>query len=672
MRIQILTFCTLLLSLSALGASLSASIGPTSNLPVYKANWIETKKIVSKITGGETSVQWRQRNVEVLGKSIQVATITSGEIKDTTGRLIPRDLAGAIAKISKIKKWKQETRGAYTAYEAMLPDQAQYMKVFVYKNKDTYKYSIATMRVAFMLPTYFEAELIQREEIGDINGVADMRAPGGKYAALFAAVVPNANAIDFSGIVNYFNGWLGVGQTAAQGVAQAPAAINNLATAGNNGAASINSASVSINGLSATAGASSAELSGAADRFGTKLEKFDKTLQGFQDNSKVAKTALVAGLAGGFGGAAGASIFHYGAQGIAYGAREIYYLITGDLKPEIRAQMGAAGQIAWDSIDALSAEVINMTTQMDLEQQAMKMATGADAMTYDKAKAKIRLLESDLRKLTNRLDNDTDQDRRVKCTQQMGPIEDEIAHLKKFLPILDAQKNGNDVCTSFARKYERWVAIENDIQEARNAILNNTIVVIAKANRELQDSAKVLSSAREEANECDYSVGIKKATRFVGNEDGCICSTRLKSDRCLTACSSLENLQSAQFACNDSAKANKNLDPLEQFQKESALIRNNSESYLRRQQKVADPQGYERLQTNLTMKFAEELKKCPSAPNVVLPIDIQRGQAKAAAAADRPLASGDVGGFPTPNQSSGFTDFLLSPFKKLYRAVTGR
>lgn len=652
MTIQILTFCILLSSLGAFGAA-----QPTSNVPAYKANWIETKKVVSKITGGETSVQWRQRNVEVLGKSIQVATITSGEIKDSTGRLIPRDLAGAIAKISKIKKWKQETRGAYTAYEAMLPDQAQYMKVFVYKNKDTYKYSIATMRVAFMLPTYFEAELIQREEIGDIKGVADMRAPTSKYAALFNAVIPQANAIDFSGIVNYFNSVLGVGQTAAQGIAQAPGAINN--------------ASVSINGLSATARAGSAEMSGAADRFGTKLENFDKTLQGFQDNTKVAKTALVAGLAGGFGGAAGAAAFHYGAQGIAYGAREIYYLITGDLKPEIRAQMGTSGQIAWDSIDALSAEVINMTTQMDLEQQAMKMATGTDPMNYDKAKEKLRLLESDLRKLTHRLDNDPDQNVRKKCSQQMGPLEDEIAHLQKFLPILKAQRDGNDICTSFSRKYERWVAIESDIQEARNAILNNTMVVITKANRELQDSAKVLSSAREEANECDYSVGIKKAMRFVGNENGCICSTRLKSDRCLTACSSLENLQSAQYACNESTKANKTLDPLDQFQKESALIRNNSESYLRRQQKVADPQGYEKLQTNLTMTFAEELKKCPSAPNVILPIDIQKGQAKAAAAADRPIASAEVESFPTSNQSSGFTDFLLSPFKKLYRAVTG-
>lgn len=148
----------------------------TKNLQgVLKAignNWISSENVSVNENGIHVATQMQQRLINLRGTVLPIATLTKGEIESPDGRGIPQDLSGHLAKVMGISHWKQEDRGAYVAYEAQVPQEARLVKLFVSKSKTKFRYSIFTVRMAYLLPLYFEAELIQRNHMsGNVDVV---------------------------------------------------------------------------------------------------------------------------------------------------------------------------------------------------------------------------------------------------------------------------------------------------------------------------------------------------------------------------------------------------------------------------------------------------------------------------------------------------------------------
>lgn len=660
MNRQVISIFLLLLcfwTLNAFGnvaASAPAGGKETKSVLNYRAYWVASPKVISQMGGAQVSSQWSERVLPVRGKLVSVATMTTGEIKSSTGEGFPKDFTGALMQLTKIKQWKQEDRGSYVAYEALLPDQGRYLKVFVSKTKDSYKYSIASIRLAFMMPTYFEAELIQREAMGDIKGVADLQRSTFKYSAIYQMLVSPANAVGVDWIVNYLSNWQTI---ASNGVVS----VNNVAGSVSAGAASINN----VAGAVKTGATSIDGLSGSVDNI-------NSTIKNFQSPGKMGKVAFVAGLGGALGYGLGSVLVQFATDGAVKITRELYYALTGDLKPDVRELIKQRGQKAWNSLESLAKKSLELDLEMQTQLSAMYLAGGKDPMSLADVEREIDLLQDKIKDIEKDKENNRSDSFRSTCNEQIRNMRSQLELLQNVAPILKRNRNEQALCASFDQMYDRWIDIEGELSAVRSIILNDTSAMISDAEATNREAAKDLTSGKPEKN-CDFKERIRNAQNDVSN-NGCVCNAAVFSGNCQSYCEILRNDQERNYVCQNMASKALNVDPIKQNAENSRRALEKAKSLERLQGQIVDSNGnYAKMQNQMTTHFREIMKACGSKTAVSEPADVQ-GQQKAESllTGTLPIASASQDAVPARAEGRGFLSGLWKAISAPFRWLTGK
>lgn len=694
-------FVALLFLVSSVSFAKSAD---RNAMKAIEKNWANSDKYSISETGITVTTQARQRFIQLRGYAIPVATMTTGHIKSPTGKGVPADLAAEMAKLTGIKEWKKEDRGNYIAYEAQLPNEARLLKLFVSKSKTDFKYSVASIRLAYMLPTYYEAELLQREYVEGSKSVASLeRSPmWSKMLQFFVSPAYAADSFSLSDWLNGLNGTLSnvnvnvdsgdlknVGNsisdlsgTIGNSVNQATGSVNNLAGSGNNLANSINNASGSVDRLTAEGSRIQNTIASSTDTLKNSVSDVNKTLKGFQDP----KTFFKIGLASGFGYTMGAMLVQFATDGAASLVKKIFYEVTGQLDPATRERMTTRGKKAWDDLEKLSEKVAEIDKQVAIRLAVMSELQGRDPMTLaNELEDRRILLESEIRKQKAILDKSGNMNTRMACSSAIREMSQQVELLKQMKPILEQEqpRSQADMCASFDRIYQQWAGVELQMHNARAVLLNDMVTLATGAEKASQDAQKSMASDRKKRNECKDSK--LDSVMDLLSDNSCKCEGATITNKCNYLCMEKQNYEEHQKSCLSMVAMSKNVDTDVDNLVQSELIRQNTQmledSYRKLTRSYCVPgdtsgvcdgkEGgfnmiHNRMQNQLT-----QIKKACGTDSIAAPTmtrDLIAGQKKAdmALASTQPLASASSASLPSKSEGGGFFSRIFNFFKNLF------
>lgn len=602
----------ILVSIIFVGSMASAK-GVDANTVFNKvqSNWVSSED--QKVSDKNATVTSRisQRLVYMRGNVIPVATMTSGEIVSKNGAGVPKDLAGHLAKLANITKWKKANRGTYTAYESYLPKTGEYLKLFVSNTnkKGVFKYSVATIRGAYMIPMYYEAELLQRKQMEGGKAVAELEKSGNVWTSLFQYFVSPAYADIFSSI----SSWLGsagsssgassltdtlnnsssnissAANTASNALNNASSAVNNvantgnnianagnnLANAGNNIANTGNNIANSINGASSNASNIANQVTGEVKSIqgtiaGASADmkqvggEINDTLKGFQNPVTMGKVALATG----FGYTLGSMLAQFAATGAVDLAKNIFYEVTGQMNPAMKDQVLSKGKKAWDQLSKLSEQVAEVDMNVQVRLAALAEVTGKDpSAVLTDLDYKSGMMKRDLAKVTEALKNTDDPTTNKACMVAQKQMEDQLEVWKAVRKIVQQpqQRSKADICSGFDDLYQQWTNAELQMRNARNVLMRNMYAIIA-------DNSDTAAASKEE--EIGFQANRKKQNRCAENDlldqatsqargNDCDCSLNSSSPWtpvCASVCRQVVNYQAAVKSCQASLQADAAID----------------------------------------------------------------------------------------------------------------
>jgi hypothetical protein len=656
----------------------------TQKIP-FKANWVQSKKYTMQVGGTTLITQMHERIIPMADVAIPVATMTTGEITAKDAEDLPQDFIGGLGQLMKIKKWKEEKRGSYTAYEAVMPEYMRYVKVFVSKEKNTFKYSLVTMRVAYMLPAYFEAELIQREEIGDLKGVAELRKSNNTYARIYEMMVTPAHAQNYgvvgNNLLNYIGGWQ-PGQI-SQITQGARDAANNIGNSINNAASSLSRVEGTVNGFANRMESITTGAERTIDRnMASATQRWDETNKNWAESNRVANKAIspktVATLTLTALGTASAYNLgvHFLTETIPYLARETYYMVTGNLKPEIREQMIAIGGKAWDDIDRLSVQAMELDLKLQAQVSAMEYASSGN---FVNDMQKLQAIKANALKS---YDFATSQETKVACMNVLKTMQTKIVFLEGVGSIIQAARTGRpEMCAGFDEMYRQWIQTEGALSIARDAILQNSTAVMKKMNSKIAEASLQLASDRSLDTDCEKSPDLDRTDKQIAKE-GCN-DTAIRSEICADLLQMRKYYLIPVQTCRNMEAGRKNLDPVKEEKDRARLMAATAQmmgdSYDRLlksncrigvRNALCDGQStglYANLKDDMSKNFKKAAAMCGNLSTIrIAPeTDVHQGAQMAAAqmAGPQPLASNEKN-HPSPNQGGGFVSKIMDAIAK--------
>lgn len=696
----------LIILVSSLGFAKSAS---PKALETIEKHWASSKSYTISDDGVTVTTQGSQRFINLRGNIIPVAMMTSGQIKSKTGKGVPKDLAAHLAKLMGIKEWKKDDRGSYIAYEAPVPNEARLLKLFVSKNKTDFKYSIASIRIAYMLPMYYEAELLQRQQVEGNQSVAALEtnstwarvfeffvspayaADGFSLANLTSSLngnLPNVNVNVDSGALTGIQGSLTNLGNQVSGVTGSinniAGAGNNLAGAGNNIASSINTASGSVDRLTAEGGRIQQQIASSTDTMKSSVSDINKTLQGFQDP----KTFFKIGLASGFGYTLGSMLVQFATDGAATLVKKIFYEVTGQMDPAMRERITSRGQKAWDDLEKLSARVADIDKNVQLRLAVLAELKGRDPLQVaNELEDRRLLLESDIRKMKDQMDKTSDYRQRMQCASAMREMSQQVELLKQMEPILQQEqpRSQADLCASFDRMYQQWANVELQMHNARSILLNDMVALATGAEKATQAANESIASDRKKRNECKDSK--LDAVKDLLSDNNCSQSSATVSQKCQYLEMEKKNYEDHEKSCLNMIAMSKTVDKDTDNLVESELVRQNTtmleDSYRKLTKSYCvegDTSGvcdgkdgsFSAIHSRMQNQFQQIQKACGSDSVVsASPRDILDGKRKAAAlaASSQPIASAPVSSLPTSSQGGGFFSNLFSKIGSFFKGL---
>lgn len=696
-------------SLPSHGKALSSQ-----SMTMIESNWAMSSPYTISKDGVHVTTAGKQRMIRLRGNVVSTATLTSGFIKSPNGVGVPKDLAKEMAQLLGIKQWKMEDRGTYIAYEAPVPKEARLLKLFVGKDKKNFRYSVATIRVAYMLPVYYEAELLQRQLMEGTGSVAALEKDS-KWARLFEYFVsPSyaAGSISLADLVNGFNssnipninvtpgavtnvtgsldnlaGQVGGIKTSVDGLAGAgnnlAGAGNNIAGAGHHVADSINTAAGSVNNLANEAHSIQGTIANSTEVMRNSASDINSTLRGFQDP----KVFFKVGLATGFGYSLGSMLVQFATDGAASLVKKIFYEVSGQMDPATRERMTKRGQAAWDDLEKLSARVAEIDKNVQLRLAVLTSLNGKDPLTLANELEDRRLLiESDIRKLKKSMDGTTDMNKRLECSSSIRELNQQLELIKQMQPILQTEQPRSQVelCASFDRLYQNWASVELQMHNARSVLLNEMVALATGAERATRESNESLASDRKKRNACKDSK-LDDVEDLLSDND-CECKGATTTQTCNYLCMEQKNYQDHEKSCLNMVTMSNKRDKETDSLVESELVRQNTKmledsySKLSKSYCVAgDTSGvcdgkdgsFSAVHGKMQGQFQKIQQACGSDSVVATtsPRDIMEGKRKAAAASASSLPLASAKDLPKPSESGGFFSKLFGGIANFFKSL---
>jgi len=577
----------------------------------FLSNWAAATPSVMTVNGDVIKSQMSERFIRVGTDTVPVAIMTTGEIRAKSKKGIPTDFEGSIAKLMGIKHWKKETRGNYVAMEAEVPGSARLVKVFVSKNPKVYRYSIVSIRTAFMLPTYYEAEILQRIQMKDDKGVAELEKPSSTtakiYRFLLAPSSAQASTLDdlldlasssansVSGAakqvgtftttsVSAVNGLTGSVTTAGANITGTMSTVgtnltttastlgNNVVTTVNNGVGNLTSTvNNGVGNLTSTANNVMSTASTTVTNATTSLHGDVTTASNAINNAsstadKDVKYALnpvndfKAALGAGLGYSLGTMLVQFAADGGAAICKQIFYAITGRLPDNVQNSLNDQGKQAWADLERLSKEALELDKKMQLTLMSMAALSGKNPINmYQSLPDKEIALQSDMRRLQGAMDNFKNTDTRNICIQAYREDAQQLLIVQNLQPIFAAPevKRPQDLCNSFDDLYKQWASLELQIANARNILLKNMSFMITGAAKEAAKAGAQDFSPRQAGKNCaQLEDAVDKADSEIG-KNNCYCGNGGISSKCYNACQKRVLSKGILDDCNSVVDMNK-------------------------------------------------------------------------------------------------------------------
>ena len=718
---------SILVSIIFVGSMASAkSVDANAVFKKVQSNWVTSDD--QKVSDKNATVTSRiaQRLVVMRGNAIPVATMTSGEIVSKDGQGVPKDLAGHLAKLANITNWKKANHGSYTAYEAYLPKSGEYLKLFVSNTdkKGVFKYSVATIRGAYMIPMYYEAELLQRKQMEGSKAVAELEKSGGMWASLFQYFVSPAYADFFSSLSSWLSSsgsssgassltdtlnnssssLSSAATTASNAVNNASGAVNNiantgnnLANTGNNIAGAGNNIANSITGASNNASTIANQLTGEVKSIQGTISSasadmkqvggdINNTLKGFQNPVTMGKVALATG----FGYTLGSMLAQFAVTGAVDLAKNIFYEVTGQMNPAMKDQVLSKGKKAWDQLAKLSEQVAEVDMNVQVRLAALAEVTGKDPSTVlTDLDYKSGMMKRDLQRITEALKNTDDPATNKACMVAQKQMEDQLQVWKAVRKIVQQpqQRSKADICSGFDDLYQQWTNAELQMRNARNVLMRNMYAIIAD-NSDTAAASKEeeigFQASRKKRNRCAENDLLDQATSQARSND-CDCSLNSSTPWtpvCASVCRQVVNYQAAVKSCQASLQADAAIDVNTENAELSDAIANSAKMLEESKVKLVKATcvagstkglcdgkegSFTKIRNTMQSQFNEVAQKCgtDSVINTSSPGDIAAGQKKAAEVLQSPgpIADAPATDLPQESERGGFFSRLFAGIK---------
>jgi hypothetical protein len=642
---------------------------------LFLSRWVSSKPTTLEVGGEKKTMQYSQRFIQMGPDQIPVATMSLGEYVVKDPNRLPSDFAKEMGKFFGIKKWKQENRGSYTAYEAEMPEYSRFVKLFVSKKGNTFKYSLVSIRAPYLMPTYFEAEIIQRDQMGEGRSVASFEGPNGMFAQMLHLLVNPANAAvptnyqDILGIINDL--WAPLTNASGNLVKQVGSAQGTAVRISGD-------ITKNVGVLSSTIDNNAVRVVNMASQFDGTVNRGIDTVQKTLSSGNVAKLGSIAGVTFGAGAALGGmavnAFSHLITDGVVPLAIKAYYEIVGELSPEVRKRIAEKAPKAWDDLQRFSFEAANIENKMAQQLGAMQwLAQFNPTMSYEELNNQEKLLQKEYRKAIASLDA-SDRNSEKNCAAQVSDIEEKITYIQNLKVIIGrgGATKPQDICKTFDQMYSQWANVEVQLNNARNIFLRNAFIIVKDLQNEAAE-AVADTKQRKKDNTCeDESPLLKQANKDVA-DNKCDCTARIQNEDCANICETQRSYKRQDENCIQMARGIAKINRFEEqritaqgLEQNSLMLKNAYDNFLgaycdsTKQDCKGNTDGsFKAVSDRMQTMFDKIFKLCGNNSIVRMkkdPAAAAAGEAKGEAAAnsDLPLASMDARALPKPAESSNF------------------
>jgi len=544
----------------------------------FLSRWAVGKKLVNESNGEKSTTQYRQRFVMMGDEQVPVATMTSTEIQLRDDKSPVPDVAKRVADLTGIKKWKFEDRGSYKAYEAELVEHTRYLKLFVSKQGKVLKYSLVTIRIPYMMPTYFEAELLQRDEIGAERNTANFAQPGSMFAQVYQLLVPTAHAFTYADVLSVIRDVWAPGVNSVNGLSSEVGKINGTVANG------VNSFTSGVNTFNGTANRA---IDQAGNINGT-LNSLNSTARDINATARDKGNALKMGAALGVGAAVGTLgvnlVTHFITDVGAPLARKAYYELIGELTPEVQKAISERAPEAWKNLEFYTDKAAEIEKKMALQLGAMEwLARFNPTTSAEEIDKQLIIKQSELKKAEARLDHASSSSSQNICAGEVRQLQKEIAYLKAIMPVIkeggpESAIRAQDLCSTFDRMYGEWANVEMQLNNARSAFIRNAYIITKDAEAAGREAARDLAgSDRKKGNKCEDSPELKDAQNAISKKD-CKCGTPDEArENCAELCQTRTDYEAHIRSCLNMANLGGKVDESGDRARRASLLRQNSE-----------------------------------------------------------------------------------------------
>ncbi len=454
-----------------------------------------------------------QRNVKIRGQEVPMGHITqfifrrenSATLNEKQSEAEAKKLTEELRRLAGAPEWFVEKRDQTISFYSDWVKYSRLVRV-VYKDLGSrYALSIALSRRGYAVPVFTEAISMQDVFAGKLNSEKTALNFEDRSLWLNFFSVTEAQAQVANGWQNYVNYVRSAGNAVN---------IQSFETwAAANLGPKIDRGVVAVNGLGTTVG-----------RAGDQLQNFGGTLESSVNKITDPMTALKLGLAGGFGGAIGASlagpVMSFAIGGIVTLSSGIWHGIMGTLSDEQARKLKSIYGDAYKTFEESARELNAVEGELDKQLLAISLASDHSPekflnertpmdpehvlrKTASRDLSQVRILNTQMDKVG------ADQSKGVDCAEYESLNSRSVSfgmNAKLFSSLADSiSKFGGDksqMCQSLQGLLDKWATAESAVYYAKNQMIKSFQAHIMAITSDVEKFNETVGSKRPLDNAC--------------------------------------------------------------------------------------------------------------------------------------------------------------------------
>lgn len=387
------------------------------------------------------------------------------------------------------------------------------------ETKTSYNYSIATIRLSEVWPTYYEVTALQ-------NVLLQNKAKKTASSFFIEKLLGEKSEAQSSSTTSIIQGLMAEWTSSRN-------AVTGL--------------SLSVTNSGRDLGA---RLIDATTPVAAGLESTAKSINGLTSKMTSANFFKY-GLAAGAGYALGGVLVSAAVDLVPKALQYIWEKVSGQMSKEDFNKLVGKSQEGWEMLPKLAQEVTDLDKEMQRNLLALEFISRENPNS-------VALRKQEVINELNKLDYKIKSGDRDICADDSSIASKQVAlnlkldELKEVEKILSKSDTPEKICQNFQTQLLKWTHIENSMTVSKNWILQGTSQLFGAIVEKTGDSARPVASLRESKNTCIKRIEdnyLKVATQ---NIESCSCKKNVAA-KCVDACNSYENAVDMKQLCIDMA-----------------------------------------------------------------------------------------------------------------------